>query len=108
MAGRKRRTWVPPTERGVDYRLLDGGVEKRLKRRPSRLESNEELMLAALEKHGSITLRLLPMIKCSDGLYRSLRGAGIIVKHLRSQGKLLRLVKGIVEFIQKEGARIVK
>lgn len=60
-----------------------------------RQESNEEVMLAALEHRKSLDLRVLFQVRDKDGTWRILRGQELIVKKIPNQGRLLSLINKI-------------
>lgn len=116
-----RREWIPPTKRGeaeVETGTLPGLVElvelaeegfrPRRPHRPHRPKrkkfSNEEIMLRALEKRGSLTFKLVPFVRCADSKFRALRGSGIIIKGVKTQGQFWKLMRVVKDAIVAEGA----
>jgi hypothetical protein len=62
-----------------------------------RLESNEEIMLAALEKRGFLDMRIMFQVRDKDGTWRSLSGRTISARKIPNQGKLWQLVKKVFD-----------
>ncbi len=90
------KEWTPPTARGI---LPEPEVKAKVRVRNKRKESNEEIMLRALDKFGCLTMRVMPMVKDTNYRWKALRGRSIMIRKIPNQGTLFEVLRKITATI---------
>jgi hypothetical protein len=64
-----------------------------------RLQSDEEIMALALDKRGSLQVRIIFQVYDAAGTWRVMRNQGVTLTKIPTQGRLLSLLNGVRSYL---------